>query len=85
MSGANDPYDPKQVAALSAEAHLASQAAQDKQDAPLIDKGRKLLASNECARCHRFYDAGKAGAAPDLTGYGSVSYTHLTLPTNYPV
>lgn len=59
------------IAALSAEARLASQAAQDKQDVALIDKGRKLLASNECARCHRFYDAGKAGSAPDLTGYGS--------------
>ncbi len=63
------------VAALSAEARLASQAAQDKQDAALIEKGRKLLASNECARCHRFHEAGKSGDAPDLTGYGSREWT----------
>ena len=59
------------VAALSAEARLASQAAQDAQDQALIARGRKLIAGNECARCHRFYDAGVPGVAPDLTGYGS--------------
>ncbi len=60
------------IAALSAEARLASQAEQEVQDKPLIEKGRKLLAdANQCARCHRFHDAGKPGYAPDLTGYGS--------------
>ena len=66
------------VAALSAEARLASQAAQDEQDTKLIEKGRALIASNECARCHRFYNAGpsgSAGVAPDLTGYGSREWT----------
>ena len=35
-----------------------------------VEKGRKL-AGDQCARCHRFRDAGKIGDAPDLTGYGS--------------
>jgi ubiquinol-cytochrome c reductase cytochrome b subunit len=60
------------VAALSAEAGLPSQTAQDQQDAARIESGRKLIADAErCASCHRFREAGELGSAPDLTGYGS--------------
>jgi len=59
------------IAALSAEARLPSQREIDRRDAALIARGRQIIASQECARCHRFYDAGPVGQAPDLTGYGS--------------
>ncbi|MGQ9575669.1 MAG: c-type cytochrome [Thermoguttaceae bacterium] len=60
------------IAALSAEAGLYPQAAEDPQQKALVEKGQKLIASSEhCARCHRFYQAGRLGNAPDLTGYGS--------------
>ena len=58
------------VAALSAEARLPSQAGTDRTDAALIEEGRTLIAS-DCTRCHRFYDKGERGPAPDLTAYGS--------------
>jgi ubiquinol-cytochrome c reductase cytochrome b subunit len=58
--------------ALSAEAALPRQAAEDTRDAQLIAKGKELLAGDlACTDCHRFHDAGELGSAPDLTGYGS--------------
>jgi ubiquinol-cytochrome c reductase cytochrome b subunit len=60
------------VLALSAEAHLASQADADQKDAAAIEAGRKVIANEEnCASCHKFGDVGELGGAPDLTGYGS--------------
>jgi mono/diheme cytochrome c family protein len=59
------------VAALSAEARLPSQAEADARDKDLIAKGRELIASTGCTRCHRFREHGVTGEAPDLTGYGS--------------
>jgi len=58
------------IAALSAEANLPYQPLAD-EDAKLVARGRELISSQECARCHRYYDAGPEGVAPDLTGYGS--------------
>lgn len=69
--------DPKEtqaiVAALSAEAALPSQAAEDVRDAKLIASGRKLIEST-CTDCHKFRDTGELGNAPDLTGYGSPAW-----------
>lgn len=59
------------IAALSAEARLPSQREIDERDANLIARGREIISSQECARCHRFHDAGPVGQAPDLTGWGS--------------
>jgi ubiquinol-cytochrome c reductase cytochrome b subunit len=60
------------VVALSAEAHLKSQAEADRKDAAQIDAGRKLIvADDRCVSCHKFHDAGELGSAPDLSGYGS--------------
>jgi ubiquinol-cytochrome c reductase cytochrome b subunit len=60
------------VIALSAEAHLKSQAKLDAQDAARIAEGQKLIKDEaRCAQCHKFHDAGAEGSAPDLTGYGS--------------
>ena len=58
------------IAALSAEADLPYQPVSDS-DRDLITRGRELISGQECARCHRFHDAGPEGAAPDLTAYGS--------------
>ncbi|WP_460182643.1 c-type cytochrome [Thermopirellula anaerolimosa] len=58
------------IAALAAEADLPYEPAPES-DRDLIARGRELIASQECARCHRFHGAGPEGAAPDLTGYGS--------------
>lgn len=54
------------IEALAAEAQLPADG-----DLPLREKGRQILASRECARCHQFYEKGPADVAPDLTGYGS--------------
>jgi ubiquinol-cytochrome c reductase cytochrome b subunit len=60
------------IIALSAEAHLPEQAELDARDQARIAAGVKLIKDeNRCAQCHVFYDAGSAGSAPDLTGYGS--------------
>jgi len=59
------------IAALSAEARLPAQAAQDAADREQIERGRRLIVEKRCTRCHRFHDEGPAGFAPDLTGYGS--------------
>ncbi len=62
----------KVVLALSAEAQLPRQAAADEKDADAIAAGRELISSEDnCAMCHKFFDAGELGTAPDLTGYGS--------------
>ena len=60
------------VVALSAEAGLSRQAADDARDAARIEAGRAIIAAEDkCAQCHKFKEAGELGAAPDLTGYGS--------------
>ena len=63
----------KLVAAVSAEAKLPSQLAQDRRDRSLIDEGRLLVASDEmrCTECHQFRKRDEDATAPDLTGYGS--------------
>jgi ubiquinol-cytochrome c reductase cytochrome b subunit len=62
----------KVVAALSAEAALPSQRADDKADQPTIAEGRTLLAESVgCTDCHKFHETGDLGTAPDLTDYGS--------------
>ncbi len=58
------------IAALSAEARLASQSQLDRKDSASVEKGQELIVEN-CTRCHRFHDQGPLGPAPDLTGYGS--------------
>ncbi len=69
--------DPKQVraivAALSAEAGLKPQAAEDARDTKLIAEGRKLIETH-CTDCHKFREAGDLGSAPDLTGWGSTAW-----------
>lgn len=61
------------VLALSAEAHLKSQAQLDQADAARIEQGRKKIAEMDggCVQCHKFHESGDSGQAPDLTGYGS--------------
>ncbi|HWC89016.1 MAG TPA: cytochrome bc complex cytochrome b subunit [Pirellulales bacterium] len=61
------------VVALSAEAQLRSQAAEDAKDGATIAAGRKLI-QQQCTDCHKFHDAGELGSAPDLTGYGSYEW-----------
>lgn len=60
------------ITALSAEAKLPAQAADDARDAELIAAGGKLLSEGqlECVDCHAFRGE-EGGAGPDLTGYGS--------------
>lgn len=63
------------VIALSAEAKLKSQSADDNRDAEKIAAGQAILKAEErCASCHKFHDAGELGAAPDLTGFGSEAW-----------
>jgi ubiquinol-cytochrome c reductase cytochrome b subunit len=60
------------ILALSAEAQLPEQAQLDAADQQRIAEGIQLIKDEDrCAGCHKFYDAGSAGSAPDLTGYGS--------------
>jgi hypothetical protein len=60
------------VAALSAEAGLKSQRKLDAADAALIAAGRKAITTEyDCKNCHKFYEKGKLGTGPELTGYGS--------------
>jgi ubiquinol-cytochrome c reductase cytochrome b subunit len=62
----------KVVKALSAEAHLRSQATKDAADAAEVAEGFVLIgdAGVACTDCHTFHEEkGKGG--PDLTGYGS--------------
>jgi ubiquinol-cytochrome c reductase cytochrome b subunit len=62
------------IVALSAEARLKSQRAQDRDDEALIATGTKALIGVKlsCIDCHKFHEDGEElGTAPDLTGYGS--------------
>ncbi|MBI2825733.1 MAG: cytochrome b N-terminal domain-containing protein [Planctomycetia bacterium] len=60
------------AAAVSAQAHLKSQAAADEKDAATIAAGAALIKGKAgCTNCHHFDDAGDLGSAPDLAGYGS--------------
>lgn len=62
----------KVIMAVSAEANLASQAADDKRDAAAIGEGRKLLRdAMKCTDCHQFHAKDADASAPDLTGYAS--------------
>jgi ubiquinol-cytochrome c reductase cytochrome b subunit len=62
----------KVIAAVSAEAKLPSQRDLDARDAKIIEEGRKLLVEEfDCTSCHKFHAKPGAGAAPELTGYGS--------------
>lgn len=63
----------KVLTALSAEAQLKGQRAEDEGMAARITEGRTLLASSEmrCTECHQFHKKDEDATAPDLTGYGS--------------
>jgi len=65
----------KVVIALSAEAQLASQAADDTRDAAVIAEGRGLLgdAGLACTDCHQWRD--ETSGRPDLDGWASRSWT----------
>jgi len=57
----------KLIAVLAGEAALDSPRSEDE-----IDEDTKFLFEDfTCADCHKFYDVGSLGAAPDLTAYGS--------------
>ncbi len=59
------------IEALSAEAHLKLQAADDGRDASRIKAGVGFLTNElDCIRCHTFRDQ-EGTTAPDLTGYAS--------------
>ena len=65
---------PAIAAALSAEAGLVSQRAEDTADTELIEQGRAILSDDGiCAGCHTYHDV-EAGAAPELTGYMSAEW-----------
>ncbi|HWA99099.1 MAG TPA: cytochrome b N-terminal domain-containing protein, partial [Pirellulales bacterium] len=59
------------VVTLSAEAALPAQKNADLQDAEKIAEGKKLFEKLTCTDCHKYYNRGELGSAPDLTGYGS--------------
>ncbi|MEZ4416006.1 MAG: cytochrome b N-terminal domain-containing protein [Gemmatimonadota bacterium] len=63
----------KVVIALSAQAHLRTQAAQDAADAATIAEGLELLKTEEmrCITCHSFEGLNEEPDGPDLTGWGS--------------
>ncbi len=61
------------AAALSAEANLVEQRQLDA-DTEKIKRGKAALVDFSCTDCHRFHDEGDLGLAPDLTGYGSLSW-----------
>lgn len=67
----------KVLAAVSAEAQLPAQAQLDRQDAALIEEGRRLAINDtmRCTECHQFRKPDEDATAPDLTGYGSVEWT----------
>jgi ubiquinol-cytochrome c reductase cytochrome b subunit len=62
------------IIALSAEAKLPSQKADDAKDAAVIARASKLIDDSGCISCHKFHKEGTLGSAPDLTGYGSVEW-----------
>ncbi len=64
----------KVIKALSAEAQLPGQAAQDSADMADIVEGRQLIASDDihCTSCHTFHGQGDEDSdGPNLTGWGS--------------
>ena len=62
----------KVVVALSAEAQLPRQQAQDKQQSDSIAQDVQIIQEEiGCTDCHKFHDAGELGEGPDLTGYMS--------------
>jgi ubiquinol-cytochrome c reductase cytochrome b subunit len=62
----------KVIAAVSGEARLKSQLADDRRDATIITEGCTLLKeSMKCTDCHQFHAKDEDATAPDLTGYGS--------------
>lgn len=65
----------KVVIALSAEAKLASQAAEDTRDAAVVAEGAILLGESglACTDCHKWRE--EAGGRPDLNGWASRQWT----------
>jgi ubiquinol-cytochrome c reductase cytochrome b subunit len=62
----------KAVLALSAEAQLKAQLADEQRDAAAIEQGRGLIQGDlRCTDCHQFQKRDQDATAPDLTGYGS--------------
>jgi ubiquinol-cytochrome c reductase cytochrome b subunit len=62
----------KVIAALSAEAELPSQLADDARDVVLIAEGRDLIRDvMRCTDCHQFHNVDEDAIGPNLTGYGS--------------
>jgi ubiquinol-cytochrome c reductase cytochrome b subunit len=67
----------KVIQAVSAEAHLPSQAEIDRADAAAIAEGRTLATNDtmRCTECHQFRKPDDTATAPDLTGWGSQEWT----------
>lgn len=62
----------KLIVALSAEAQLKSQLAEDRHDAATVLEGMALLRDElSCTDCHQFHKQDADATGPDLTGYGS--------------
>ena len=63
----------KVVKAVSAEAGLRHQQAEDAREASEIEEGRKLIGTDSmrCSECHQFRKVDEDATAPSLTGYGS--------------
>ena len=62
----------KAVIALSAQAQLPYQRAEDAKDRKIIEEGRSLISDDiGCTDCHQFLLEDEEAIAPDLTGYGS--------------
>lgn len=75
----DDPNKPNDdvdaiAAALSAQARLPAQAADDASHAELIERGIGLINQNCTKGCHKLGETGQLGLAPDLTGYGSYEW-----------
>ncbi len=52
-------------------AALAAESQKDGPSAEMDEDTQALFTDFNCANCHKFYDEGELGSAPDLTGYGS--------------
>jgi ubiquinol-cytochrome c reductase cytochrome b subunit len=63
----------KVIAALSAEAGLKAQSADDQSEGAMIEAGRVLIQSDamRCTECHSFHKPTEDAIGPNLTGYGS--------------
>jgi ubiquinol-cytochrome c reductase cytochrome b subunit len=65
----------KAIAALSAEAQLKPQQANDQRDVAVIEEGKKLISADlRCTDCHQFHKKDEDASAPDLTNYGSKAW-----------